>query len=282
MCTCNSLCFFYIFLQVNVTFSPTPCIGENPLSYVATNESPLPLTLTNGLTPNNSNSALQLKHTTNSSVVTLLAVWINTTIIIRQHGNALSVVIQLPGDLSFHSEGLCRGCPRHAYFNVTEKNNEVRSHCDQENEDSVYRCFIQPDLVNRNDFNEILNNTYIDYCLFDLHTTESIDSVTLLKAIGRDSGLLQDRGFVPVVLVPTIEIPSYPTASETTLPPTTTTTTTTITTTTRRASIVPMTTTETMTTTEDEIFSSASTVSQLNFVTLSGLVLCSLARYLIR
>ena len=260
------------------------------MSYVATNESPLPLTLTNGLTPNNSNSALQLKHTTNSSVITLLAVWINTTIIIRQHGNALSVVIQLPGDLSFHSEGLCRGCPRHAYFNVTEKNNEVRSHCYQQNEDAVFRCFFQPELLNRGDFNEILNDTYHDYCEFDLHTTESIDSVALLKAIGHDSGLLQDRGFVPVVIVPTIEIPSYTTASETasetTLPPTTTiasettlppiTTITTTTTTTRRASIVSM------TTTEDEIFSSASTVSQLNFVTLSGLLLCSLARYLIR
>ncbi len=249
---------------------------------MATNELPLPLTLTNGQTPDNSNSALQLKHTANSSAITILAVWINTTIIIRQYGNALSVVVQLPGELSFRSEGLCRGCPKHAYFNVTKKNSEVSSYCGRQTDAAISRCFVESELINEDEFEGISNNTYFDYCLFDLHRTANIDAVSMLKAIGRDSILIPGRGFVPVVILPTIETPSYATLaeSETTLPLTTTTTTTITTRRVQTTNTVPMTTTEDA---DFDMFSSASIGSQLNFVTLLGLLLCTLAsRYLIK
>ena len=61
----------------------------------------------------NGNSALQLHLGSDGSVVTILATWMNTTIVIRRLAELLSVTLQVPGQMSFDSEGLCVGCPRH-------------------------------------------------------------------------------------------------------------------------------------------------------------------------
>ncbi len=268
-----SQCFLYLSIQVNITFSPSPCSGAATLSYVATNSASLPLTLTDGRTLDNSNSPLQLKSSTtsaNSSVVSLLAVWINTTIIVRRHNDALSVSVYIPGDMSFYSEGLCRGCPRHAYFNVTSFNSQVATRCSSSNYDAIFQCFIHSELVDQIQFNDITNNTYLEHCQFNLYKKESLDALSIMRSVGQDARLLPDIGFVPIVVVPSPPSPSpgtYPSSSPTIIIETST------------DHVETSSTTASTTTTDNDFFNSASSLSQLNFVTV---LLCVLVTCLFR
>ncbi len=208
-------------------------------------------------------------------MISLLAVWMNTTIIVRGYGDALSVTVHIPGDMSFFSDGLCRGCPRHAYFNTTEVNNQVSAHCAEANSAAVLSCFVYSELVNQFAFDKIVNNTYVDYCQFDMYQKQSADALSVMRSVGQDAKLLPDVGFVPVVVIPTIQTPS----SATSEPDSTSSSTTTLTKTTIKST---ETTTTLLSETSDNNFpNSASSLSQLNFVTALG-PLCILATFLFR
>ena len=65
---------------------------------------------------NNSNSPLQLHLSEGGTVVTLLATWLDSIIVIRKMERFLAVTIKVTGHIAFESEGLCNaGCPNHQY-----------------------------------------------------------------------------------------------------------------------------------------------------------------------
>ena len=96
-------------MQVNVTVYADGCNGETSRSYVAITHLNLPMTFTDGYTHTDENSALQLH--VNGTVASILVVYKNFTIVIRQKDFMLSVTLQVPGRDSFFSDGLCSGCP---------------------------------------------------------------------------------------------------------------------------------------------------------------------------
>ena len=186
-------------LKVNVTFYRSAnCLGETK-SYVVTlddddEDSPLPQNFTDQSVPNNCSANLQLIINSDGTGVSLLATWINSTIVIRKYANHLGVTIQVPGHLGFESDGLCRGCPAHAYFNVSRLNDEMSESCDDENWKILYLCF--NGFSNR--FN-IYNASYADICSYHLWrgNTTSHEELTFLLTVSNDAQLLSDRGYVP-------------------------------------------------------------------------------------
>lgn len=172
------------------------CLGETK-SYVVTlddDDSPLPQNFTDQSVPNNCSANLQLIINSDGSGVSLLATWINSTVVIRKHANHLGVTIQVPGHLGFESDGLCRGCPAHAYFNVSRFNDEMSERCDEENWTVLYLCF--------NGFSNrfsIYNASYADICSYHLWrgNTTSHEELAFLLTVSNDAQLLTDRGHVP-------------------------------------------------------------------------------------
>ena len=249
-------------LQVKVTFAQSSCTGEK--SYVATINSSLPQTFTDGYAPNNLESALQLKH--KGSVVSLLAVWIDTAIIIRKLPDGLSVTMRVPGDLSFFSDGLCRGCPRHAYFNVSAYTDIVRSQCPPEvNTNALISCFF---LANRMNLIQLENDSYADQCAYNLFKTESLEITrSAMAGVAQDAEMLPDMGIVPVRPVPEEPLPTVPTSYSRTTRATFSQTTT-------RATVQP--------TVDLSAFGSAARLGSLNLLTIVGLAVVGVAMSLLR
>ena len=182
-------------LQVNVTFYRSAnCLGETKSYVVTLDDASLPQNFTDHSLPNNCSANLQLIMNSDGTAVTLLASWINTTVIVRKHANLLGVTVQVPGHLGFESDGLCRGCPAHANFNVSQFNDKASEYCDDENWSILYLCFFG--FSNR--FN-IHNASYADICTYHLWrgNTTSHEELSFLLAVSNDAVLLPDRGNVP-------------------------------------------------------------------------------------
>lgn len=204
-----------------MTFSASKCSGEAK-SYVATLDAPLPYTLTDNLPINNSNSPLQIKSTINGTVVTLLAVWINSTVIVRKFGGFLSVTVQLPGSLAFPSDGLCLGCPPNIYHNFSSFVEKVQTNCITENDDTQFNCFVHSGLVH-DDFSHIDNRSYSDVCIFDVYKAQNRDIYSMLRAVGQDARLLPNKGDAAVRIIdepPILRPPDTTTPSPLTIPTT--------------------------------------------------------------
>ena len=100
-------------MQVKVIVNASGTCNPERRLYVAVNNMPLPDTFTEA---DNGNTSLQLHVDDSGTVASILAPWINSTIIIRRISGFLSVSLQVTGHLAFESEGLCTGCPRHQYI----------------------------------------------------------------------------------------------------------------------------------------------------------------------
>lgn len=206
--TCNILSNVYTHLQVNVTFFRSGNCLEETKSYVASLDSTLSQTFTDQTSTNNTASNLQLSVDPNGNLVTILATWINTTIVIRRYADLLSVTLQVPGHLAFESDGLCRGCPAHAYLNVTQFNYRMTaSDCVDESNAATFNCFIHGEVSNKLEFNSILNSTYSDICVYSLWRHNSTDNSVLsfIRAVSDDARRLIDHGFVPARPYPVID-----------------------------------------------------------------------------
>ena len=185
--------------QINVTFYRSGnCLGETK-SYVATLNSPLPQNFTDLTVPSNCSANLQLSVDADGSVVSLLATWINTTIVIRRHADLLAVTVQVPGHLAFESDGLCRGCPAHAYFNMTRFNYLMSSiqECSTASNSVTFLCYFG--FANRRVFNNVINASYPDVCIYSLWrgNTTSYDVLSLLLAVSNDAEMLPNDGNIP-------------------------------------------------------------------------------------
>ena len=96
---------------MNVTVYPHACNGQQTRTYIARSNISLPSSFSDGHTPT-TGSALQLRMSGDRSVASILMVYANFTIVIRQMEQMLSVTLQVPGRASYLSDGLCFGCPR--------------------------------------------------------------------------------------------------------------------------------------------------------------------------
>ncbi len=189
-------------VQVNVTFySSGGCLVETK-SYVAFADSPLSPNFTDDTAPdtNACGSTLQMNmdpndiDDTGGGVVTLLAPWINTTVVIRRHANLLAVTLQVPGHLSFESDGLCRGCPAHAFFNAKAFALDPND-CQGEKSNALFHCwFFSQDIPGDN-----TNETYGEMCRYTLLRANSSDygALSFQKAVIEDARLLRNHGNVP-------------------------------------------------------------------------------------
>ena len=178
-------------------YSNGSCLAETK-SYVAIANSPLSPDFTDQTTPNTTNtcgSMLQMNIDPNGTVVTLLAPWINTTIVIRRHADLLAVTLQVPGHLSFESDGLCRSCPAHAYFSMDQFESDSYS-CADESLNALLHCFA---FANDLQFNDVINSSYTQMCKYSLFQWNSsdFDMLSFYKAVFEDAKLLHNYGNVP-------------------------------------------------------------------------------------
>ena len=177
-------------------YSSGNCLADTK-SYVAFANSPLSPNFTDDTAPGTSNcgSTLQMNLDPNGGVVTLLAPWINTTVVIRTHADLLAVTLQVPGHLAFESEGLCRGCPAHAYFDAVEFSTNAGD-CIEESTTALFLCWeFTRDLFSE----EASNISYGEICRYNLLRANSSDYgvVNFQKAVVADALLLRNYGNVP-------------------------------------------------------------------------------------
>ena len=178
-------------------YSNGSCLAETK-SYVAFANSPLSPNFTDHTTPNTTNtcgSILQMNIDPSGTVVTLLAPWINTTIVIRRHADLLAVTLQVPGHLSFESDGLCRSCPAHTRFNMEKFESDSQT-CFDENLNALFHCFA---FANNLLFSEVTNTSYAIMCKYNLFRWNSSDFglLSFYKAVFEDAKLLHNYGNVP-------------------------------------------------------------------------------------
>ena len=197
---------------MNITFfQSSDCSGTQTKSYVATDSQLLPHTFTDHTVPNNSHSNLQLFVSQDGSAVSLLATWINTTIIVRNYANLLGVTLQVPRHLAEESRGLCRGCPPQALFDMLDLNYQmVLGGCTVENEAVLLNCFSGFSTNFRREFLDVNNATYVDACVYSLwrSNSTSIDALSFLGAVSRDAAALPN--VQPIVTTSPPPIISFP------------------------------------------------------------------------
>ena len=178
------------------------CLGETK-SYVATFNSSLPQTFSDLTLPSNCSANLQLQVNQEGTLATLMAPWINTTVIIRRSpgSNVLAVILQVPGRLGFESDGLCTGCPAHSHLAIDEFISGLGSTdtCLPEVTNILFNCVTTFDFFSYPEFYLVLNVSYPDMCYYSLwrHNSASNDFFGFLIAVANDSKLLQDYGNIP-------------------------------------------------------------------------------------
>lgn len=140
-----------------------------------------------------SDSSLLKLTVENQTAATILAPWINSSIIIRRIDGYLSVTIQVPEPLAREDDvtGLCSiGCA--ADFQVSDDDFELpeyRHRCPQNRVDSSIMCLslgITPPLQTESD------TLYPQLCTYDLMLTHDTNLLSLYWALGEDAERLPD------------------------------------------------------------------------------------------
>lgn len=182
--------------RVNITFHSHVC---NPVerTYAAFNTEPLPSDFAPALAEGDP-SSLQMTFGQDQSVVTLMAPWLNATIIVRQYAQFLSVTLRVPREMSLDSEGLCTGCPSHMYVNLTSFLDLLPSLCPGDNNRALEGCFDR--LANVPGLIEVRNNSYVEACVYSLFKTKSLDAFSMINAIASDARLLDNIGRDPPIV----------------------------------------------------------------------------------
>ena len=189
---------------MNVTFFVGKCSERQ--SYVAYSGNPLPYSFTGGFFPFNAGSPLQLNVTSDGTVASLLATWLNMSVIIRNHFGYLSVTVQVPGRLIFDTEGLCNGgCPHHTYLGTEQFRNEEVMKCSEDYNSVVLHCFTW--LSNKDGLLRFTNTSYVYLCVFDTLKTHNLYMLSMSVAVSNDALQLPDVGFV--VIPPTTSPPIF-------------------------------------------------------------------------
>lgn len=181
--------------KINVTFHTHNC-NSVARTYTADNMEPLASEFTPPRS-DNTTSPLQLTLGEDGTVVTLMATWLNTTIIIRQYAQFLSITLQVPGEILLESKGLCTGCPSDLYVNITAFNDRVSSSCSEDNKKSIYNCFEHAGVANTHPLTNLFNNSYLDACVFSMFKIRTPEVLSMFNAVASDAKLLMNIGDRP-------------------------------------------------------------------------------------
>ena len=224
MFPCNQyMLLVFHFFQVNVTFSNHPCF-EHTVSYVA-DVSSLSTCLTsqdNTTCPSLPNQtvatsldSLQLT-VSNQTVASLLAPWLNMSIIIHRVNGYLSVTLQVPEPLSRRNDvsGLCStGCPA---VTIQENTSLPNYKCPPDKLAAGLICLSLESVVQLYDSLQEQDRSirYSEPCRYDLVLTHNLSLVSLYEALAKDALQLPD--------VTTLTIPTTDPTQTTPTPPKTT------------------------------------------------------------
>lgn len=157
-----------------------------------------------------SDSSLLSLTVENQTVATLLAPWINTSIIIHRIDGYLSVTIQVPEPLAREDDvtGLCSdGCV--AALQVSDDLPEYKKMCLQNYISASVMCLALGIPTPRSD-----GQLYPQLCSYDIALTHDSTLLSLYQALGEDANRLPDITQIPTVTIP----PDTPTSVNTPKP----------------------------------------------------------------
>ncbi|XP_019849579.1 PREDICTED: uncharacterized serine-rich protein C215.13-like [Amphimedon queenslandica] len=169
--------------KVNITFRSKDCTLGATFNYIATADSPLPDDVSS------SNSAvkdiyspLEVNVDSSKTTASILAPWLNLTVVIRKEGEHLSVVLRLPADLVDESEGLCQtGCPSFMHYETSQ----IRSQsCSNDSWNALIQC--SRFLLNFDPRNTAQSATLTQLCQTDVIYTNTYSIISLYRGIAQD------------------------------------------------------------------------------------------------
>lgn len=182
----------FSFLQINITLHSPQCTSRAVFNYVATADKDLPTALHSSdyrIMP--LYQPLEFHINPTKTMASILAPWLNLTVIIRRHHNYLSIVMQMPADLLDSSEGLCHtGCANHTQNNI---NKLKQSSCNSDVSLSLRGC-ITAGLLNVIPSESQLSLLLTHICQFDVLKNLTYSVLSILKAVANDYILLRDFG----------------------------------------------------------------------------------------
>lgn len=135
--------------------------------------------------------------------VTILAPWLNLTVVIRKLDNHLSIVTRLPADLVDYSNGLCNtGCPSHTKQNIKSAINQS---CFKDKLNASFSCAINASLLNALPQSN-LSIQMANLCQFDILHGLRYLPLSLYKGIVRDYKTLPNDGehIIPITQPPEV------------------------------------------------------------------------------
>lgn len=184
--TINILTCILLPFQISVTLNSKVCTyGATFNYYAAANE-----TLSNIIHSTDQNikalyQPLEFQIDAARTTVSILAPWLNLTIIIRKQNDYLSIVLRMPADLVDQSDGICQsGCPSHTRYNFAR---HIARKCSVDRADALFACSARAGLLNffnHIDANVSLQLTYS--CQFDVLNSNSYIPISLYKGIAKD------------------------------------------------------------------------------------------------
>ena len=131
----------------------------------------------------------------NRTVASILAPWLNLTVIVRKHDDMLGVVLRMPADIARNADGLCSTqCPSHSVHNI---NSFKARKCVEDANSALYACTFNADLykilhgASRTDQISLIP-IFSDICSFDVLNSLSYSVLSFMKAIAKDYRLLPD------------------------------------------------------------------------------------------
>lgn len=183
------------------------CTADATINYVASLSDPdLPSTFT-------SDEYLKVKFldpldfniNKDRSIVSIVAPWLNLTIVITKHKEYLGVVLRMPIDLAKNSEGLCSNkCPSHSVLS-TSFDNET---CYHDTNSALFSCSENAGLRESR-----APSFFVDICQFDVVYSLSYNNIlSFLKSIALQFSLLGNyaRDIIPEPGSPGAIVPSFP------------------------------------------------------------------------
>lgn len=175
---------------MNVTLHHHHCF-QHTVTYTATADD-LPESIP-GLDDTSKLSLLKLT-VENNSVATILAPWINATIVIHRTGGYLSATLQVPESLSHGNAvtGLCtEGCP--TGFDVADATIDLPDYkCTKNRVSSAHMCLSLDVMAPLSQFTPMASRTYSHLCTYDLLLTHDLGLLSLYQALGEAALQLPD------------------------------------------------------------------------------------------
>ena len=172
-------------LQVNITLRSTQCTFGATFNYVASAGSPLPSDIsTTDATIRSLYHPLEFNIDGSKTTASILAPWLNLTVIIRKVGDQLSIVLRLPADIMDESEGFCQtGCPNYMQYN---RKKILNKSCNGDSSKALLACSMTAGLLNFFISKPKVSSTMAELCRIDTLYDSSYSLLPLYIGIAKD------------------------------------------------------------------------------------------------